>query len=125
MKGYCFEGEIDHALRVMVGMKSLENFAPDEIMYNSLLDGCAKKQLVDEGLRLLDEMREAHIAPSNYTSNPFMACSSESQEGSCMLVNFTCSALNVAMTCGTFGKTKQLLVPTGSGILLLKNPEQC
>ena len=33
-------------------MKSLESFAPDEIMYNSLLNGCAKKQNVDEGLRL-------------------------------------------------------------------------
>ena len=48
-------------------MKSLESFAPDEIMYNSLLDGCAKKQNVDEGLRLLDEMRAARVAPSNNT----------------------------------------------------------
>ena len=30
-------------------------------MYNSLLYGCAKKQNVDEGLRLLDEMRATRI----------------------------------------------------------------
>ena len=38
---------------------------------------------------------------SHYTSNPYMACSSESQECSCSLVNSNCSALNVATTSGT------------------------
>ena len=46
---------------------SLESFAPDDIMHNSLLDGRAKKQNVDEGLQFLDEMRAARIAPSNCT----------------------------------------------------------
>jgi pentatricopeptide repeat protein len=36
-------------------------------MYNSLLDGCAQNNLVDEGLRLLEEMQESGIAPSNFT----------------------------------------------------------
>ena len=54
-------------MRVVDEMKSLESSAPDEIMYNSLLNGCAKKQNVDEGQRLLDEMRAARIAPSNNT----------------------------------------------------------
>ena len=67
MKGYCCEHHVDRALRVVKEMKSLERFAPDEIMYNSLLNGWAKKQNVDEGLRLLDEMRAAVIAPFNYT----------------------------------------------------------
>ena len=62
---------------------------------------------------------------SHYTSNPYMACSSESQEGFCPLVNSACSARSVATTCGTFGETKQLFVLMGSGVLLLKNPEQC
>ena len=65
VKGYCCESHVDRALRVVDEMKSLESFAPDEIMYNSLLNGCPKKQNVDEGLRLLDEMRAARIAPSN------------------------------------------------------------
>ena len=34
-------------------------------MYNSLLDGCAKKQNVDEGLQLLDEIQAPRNAPSN------------------------------------------------------------
>ena len=66
-KGYSYEGPVDHALRVVDEMKSLESFAPDEIMYNSLFNDCPEKQNVDEGLRLFNEMRAAHIAPSIYT----------------------------------------------------------
>merc|ERR1719272_1045417 len=40
---------------------------PDEIMYNSLLDGCAQSNLVDEGLKLLEEMQQEGVRPSNYT----------------------------------------------------------
>ena len=45
VKGYCCEGDVDQASRVME----------------------AKKLLVDGGLRLLAEMRVACIAPSNFT----------------------------------------------------------
>lgn len=38
------------------------------------------------------------------TSQPYLACSSESREGFCKSVDTTCTALNVARTCGTFGK---------------------
>jgi len=36
------------------------------------------------------------------TSNPYLACSSESSEGFCRSVDTSCSALNVARTCGGF-----------------------
>ena len=67
VKVYCGEGPVDHALRVVDEMKSLESFAPDEIMYNSLVNGCPEKQNVDQGLRLFNEMRAARIAPHNCT----------------------------------------------------------
>ena len=38
------------------------------------------------------------------TSQPYMACSSESQEGFCQSADWSCSAKNVARTCGTFGE---------------------
>mmetsp|Transcript_17063 Transcript_17063/g.28546 ORF Transcript_17063/g.28546 Transcript_17063/m.28546 type:complete len:330 (+) Transcript_17063:50-1039(+) len=41
---------------------------------------------------------------SYVTSNPYMACSSESREGICKYGDWTCSALNTARTCGTFGE---------------------
>lgn len=36
------------------------------------------------------------------TSNPYVACSSESTEGLCKSGNFECSAINTARTCSTF-----------------------
>mmetsp|Transcript_113517 Transcript_113517/g.253265 ORF Transcript_113517/g.253265 Transcript_113517/m.253265 type:complete len:252 (+) Transcript_113517:2-757(+) len=48
-------------------MKEEAGLAPDEVMYNSLLDGCAKQQRLEEALRLLKEMRASGVAPSNYT----------------------------------------------------------
>jgi cathepsin X len=36
------------------------------------------------------------------SSNPYLACSSESQEGICPGADWTCSPLNVARTCSTF-----------------------
>jgi len=38
------------------------------------------------------------------TSNPYLACSSDSEEGFCPGVDWSCNALNVARTCPTFGK---------------------
>jgi len=38
------------------------------------------------------------------TSNPYMACSKESREGHCEASDWTCTPLNVARTCGTFGQ---------------------
>merc|ERR1719405_204572 len=40
---------------------------PDEITYNSFLDGCARQHRVDEALTALDEMQAAGVSPSNYT----------------------------------------------------------
>merc|ERR1719379_1400011 len=36
------------------------------------------------------------------TSNPYMACSSESTEGICSAVSWECTAENIARTCSTF-----------------------
>eukprot|EP00967_Tisochrysis_lutea_P154776 scaffold308119_cov31-Tisochrysis_lutea.AAC.1 len=38
------------------------------------------------------------------TSNPYMACSKESKEGNCPSGDWTCTPLNIARTCGTFGQ---------------------
>lgn len=38
------------------------------------------------------------------TSQPYMACSQESQEGFCMYGDWSCGAKGVAVTCGTFGE---------------------
>merc|ERR1719272_2818068 len=67
VKGYCLEGDVERAFKVLEDMKGDDKFAPDEIMYNSILDGCAKQHRVDDALRLLDEMKATGVIPSNYT----------------------------------------------------------
>lgn len=67
IKGYCLEGSVDQAFRLLEDLKSKGELRPDEIMYNSILDGCAKQQRVDEALSVLEEMEGAGIPPSNYT----------------------------------------------------------
>jgi len=67
VKGYCYAGSLDRALQVFMDMQQEGKCAPDEVMFNSLLGGCAKEFRLEDALRLLDDMRKASIAPSNYT----------------------------------------------------------
>jgi len=67
VKGYCMEGNVDRAFRIVADMKRKDKLAPDEIMYNSILDGCAKQHRVDDALNLLEEMKCTGVNPSNYT----------------------------------------------------------
>lgn len=65
--GFCTNGDLDRGLKILEQMTTDGDFAPDEVMYNSLLDGCAKEQRLDDALRLLDDMKLRGVAPSNYT----------------------------------------------------------
>jgi len=67
VKGYCASGDLDKGLQLLQDMEREGKFAPDEVMYNSLLDGCAKQHRLEAALRLLDAMRAAGVVPSNYT----------------------------------------------------------
>ena len=67
IKGFCSSGNLDRALGLLAEMQADGKFLPDEMMYNSLLDGCAKEQRIVDALRLVDEMKKTGVAPSNYT----------------------------------------------------------
>merc|ERR550514_1392699 len=67
VKGYCHAGDVDKAFKVLAELKSDGKLAPDEILYNSLLDGCAKQCRVDDAVRLLEDMRDCGVVPSNFT----------------------------------------------------------
>merc|ERR1719389_385415 len=47
VKGYCMDGDIDKGFAVLEDMTSKKKHEPDEILYNSLLDGCAKQHRVE------------------------------------------------------------------------------
>jgi len=54
IKGYCNSGSLDRALEILAEVKSDGKFTPDEVVYNSLLDGCAKEHRPNDALKLLD-----------------------------------------------------------------------
>jgi len=67
IKGYSMSGDIDKALDFFVHMKATTSLQADEVLYNSLLNGCAKQGRLEEALGLLREMRELQVPSSNYT----------------------------------------------------------
>merc|ERR1719446_1867545 len=67
VKGFCNSGSLDRALQIVDDMRCDGKYAPDEVMYNSLLDGCAKEQRPDDALKLFAEMKNNGVVPSNYT----------------------------------------------------------
>jgi len=67
VKGYCMAGDVDRSFRVLETMLKVGKHEPDEIMYNSLLDGCAKQHRVDDAVKLLERMKASGVAPSNFT----------------------------------------------------------
>eukprot|EP00933_Yihiella_yeosuensis_P072709 TRINITY_DN811_c0_g1_i1.p1 TRINITY_DN811_c0_g1~~TRINITY_DN811_c0_g1_i1.p1 ORF type:complete len:1117 (-),score=302.97 TRINITY_DN811_c0_g1_i1:180-3530(-) len=67
LKGYCQVGDLQKGFQILEEMRQKTSFKPDEIMYNSLLDGCAQNSLVEEGLKLLETMQEQGVPPSNFT----------------------------------------------------------
>ncbi|CEM21771.1 unnamed protein product [Vitrella brassicaformis CCMP3155] len=66
IKGYCVQGDLDEALNLFEAMRA-RGIQPDAILFNSLLDGCAKRQLPELCDKLLGDMRQYNIAPSNFT----------------------------------------------------------
>jgi len=67
IKGHCQAGDVQRGFEVLKEMKRETALRPDEIMYNSLLDGCAKNNLFEEGHDLLSEMLKEGVPPSNFT----------------------------------------------------------
>merc|ERR1719426_455983 len=67
VKGYCQAGDIDRGYQVLNEMVANGVHEPDEILYNSLLDGCAKQHRVDDALKLVEDMHKNNVRPSNFT----------------------------------------------------------
>lgn len=67
VKCFCAVGNIDQALKLLQEMEDDGRIAPDEVMYNSLLDGCAKQHRSEDAWKLLKRMSAAGVVPSNYT----------------------------------------------------------
>lgn len=66
-KGHCLAGDLKSGLAVLDEMRQKLGAEPDEIFYNSLLDGCVRNRLLDEADQLFAQMQDRGVKPSNFT----------------------------------------------------------
>merc|ERR1719235_1863403 len=67
VKGHCLSGSVDQAFEVLNEMRLGGKHQPDEILYNCLLDGCAKEHRLEDAMTLYEQMKQDNIVPSNFT----------------------------------------------------------
>jgi len=67
VKGHCLSGSVDQAFEILAEMRASGKHKPDEILYNCLLDGCAKEHRLEDAMALYADMKQANIVPSNFT----------------------------------------------------------
>lgn len=79
LKGYCQEGRLEEAVKFKENMVQTTTFRPDEVMYNTLLDGCARQGLFDRGMSLLEEMQNNGVLPTNFTLSVLVKLASRSK----------------------------------------------
>jgi len=66
LKGYCHVGDIDRALQVAEAIKA-RGLRKDELVYNTLMDGCVKANDITAGVGLFEEMIHQAMRPSAIT----------------------------------------------------------
>lgn len=66
LKGYCHIGEIHSALRLVLAIQA-RGLRCDELVFNTLLDGCVKANDLQCGIGLFEEMVESGLRPSSIT----------------------------------------------------------
>jgi pentatricopeptide repeat protein len=67
IKGYATSGDMTKAFTLFEVIQKSPDMVPDEIVYNSLIDGCARGEDYDRGLEVLEDMKAKNIPPSNFT----------------------------------------------------------
>merc|ERR1719247_2150850 len=66
LKGYCHGGDLDNALQLAESIKA-RGLRCDELVYNTLMDGCVKANDVSAGVGLFEEMVYNGMRPSAIT----------------------------------------------------------
>lgn len=64
--GFASAGDLETALMLLGQMRCLQ-IQPDSILFNTILNGCAKRQMRALTEQVLAEMENAGVAPSNFT----------------------------------------------------------
>merc|ERR1719191_1014034 len=66
LKGYCHAGQMTEAIRIADTIKQ-RGLRCDELVYNTLIDGCVKTNDLATGISFFQEMAQAGVKPSAIT----------------------------------------------------------
>merc|ERR1719486_181488 len=66
IKGHCARGCLEQGLQLL-GLMQRRGISPDAIVFNSILDGCAHKQMRTLTEQVLKDMEDEGVMPSNFT----------------------------------------------------------
>jgi len=67
IKGYCSKGDVRSAMVTLQKVRQTPEMRPNEIVYNTLLEGCSQGGFVKEADRVLIDMDADGIQPNNQT----------------------------------------------------------
>jgi leucine-rich PPR motif-containing protein len=75
IKGYCKYGQLEQAMETFDKLKSLE-IKTDEVLYNSLLDGCSKNKNLTKAFEVFEIMqKDPNCQPTTVSYNSLIdAC---------------------------------------------------
>jgi pentatricopeptide repeat protein len=109
LKGFSQRGDMHRAFAVLDEMRQTTQLKPDEIMYNTLLDGCAQHGLASEGEKLLADMEKEGIAPGAYTLAVMAKLLGNAKRAAkaCTLVEQLTRKYNVRLTANVFANLIQ------------------
>ena len=65
IKGYCVQGDLEQALHLFTRMRK-QGITPDAILFNSILENCARKHMRTFMEKVLADMEESNVATSNF-----------------------------------------------------------
>merc|ERR1719491_1971782 len=104
IKGYCQVDCVDKAFELLRDMKQCRGLHPDEVTYNTLLDGCARYGKWDQGITLLEEMQDAGVSPSNFTLSVLVKLANRSRrpEKAFQLTEDLCAKYNIRLNVHVF-----------------------
>jgi pentatricopeptide repeat protein len=80
IKGYCRNKEIEEAFKVYEYLKKRSDFKIDEVVYNSILDGCAKTNNLEKAILIDNDMKLNNVERSNVTYSILIKLYSNSRQ---------------------------------------------
>ena len=80
IKGYCRAKEMSQVFKIYDYLKTREDFILDEVVYNSILDGCAKSGSIEKAELIYNDMKDKGILRSNVTYSILIKLYSNSKQ---------------------------------------------